>query len=69
MSQESLEQFQQLILQNVTLQKVLRETPNLPAFLSLIVQLGKEHNYDFTVEDVQHTLRINQCAWLERWKP
>src|SRR5437773_65365 len=67
MPQESLDQFRQLVLQDLALQEQLRETPNLDAFLALIVRLGAERGYDFGVEEVKEALRASQRTWIERW--
>jgi hypothetical protein len=67
MSQESFEQFRHLVLEDVTLQERLRETPNLKAFLDLTLRLGREHGYSFTARDVEDALRESRRAWLQRW--
>ena len=66
MSRESLDEFHQLVLQDLALQEQLRETPDLGAFLELIVRLGAERGYDFGIEDVKDALQASQRAWIER---
>ncbi len=65
--QEIFEQFHHLVLQDLTLQKRLRETDDLELFVALVVQLGHEHGFDFTSKDVENALRESRRAWLERW--
>ena len=67
MSRESFEQFRQLVLQDISLQERLRETPDRESFLTLVVQLGEELGHDFTVEDVEAAMRESQMAWQLRW--
>lgn len=66
-SKERFEEFRQVVLQDTSLQKQLRETHNLKAFLSLILQLGEERGYSFTAEDVEDALRKTRRAWHLRW--
>jgi hypothetical protein len=67
MSRESFEQFRQLVLQDISLQERLRVTPDHESFLALLLQLGQERDYDFTVEDVEAAIRESQMAWRLRW--
>lgn len=67
MSEESLEQFRQLVLQDLALQEKLGETDDRETFLALVVRSGEERGYSFTAEDVEAALRASRRAWLERW--
>ena len=67
MSHENLEQFRQLVLDDTALQERLRAVPVRAKFITLMLQLGAERGYDFTVDDIEDMLRANQRAWLERW--
>ena len=67
MSRESFEQFRQGVLQDMSLQERLRETPDRDSFLTLLLQLGEERGYDFTVEDVEAAMLESQMAWRLRW--
>lgn len=67
MSRESFEQFRQLVLQDNVLQERLRETVDRETFITLVVRLGEERGYGFTVEDVEAAMRASQQAWLLRW--
>ncbi|MFL6212220.1 MAG: Nif11-like leader peptide family natural product precursor [Pyrinomonadaceae bacterium] len=67
MSQESFEQFRQLVLADELLQRELQVAPGDDSFLALTVRLGAERGYSFTVEDVAEAMRASRRAWLERW--
>jgi aspartyl/asparaginyl beta-hydroxylase (cupin superfamily) len=67
MDGKGLEQFRQLVLEDLALQEKLRETPDLKAFLDLTLQLGKDLGYVFTVEDVEHAMKESRLSWLQRW--
>jgi predicted ribosomally synthesized peptide with nif11-like leader len=67
MSQENFERFRQLVLQDPALQLQLRSTSDRDHLVSLTRELGQEHGYSFTTEDVLEALRANQRAWIERW--
>jgi hypothetical protein len=67
MSREGFERFRLQVLEDAALQEMLRETPNLKAFLGLTLQLGRERGYSFTAEDVEDALRESRRAWLQRW--
>ena len=69
MSEESLERFRQLVLQDPVLQARLRETDNREAFLALVVQLAETLGYQLTAEEVETALRISRRVWLERGIP
>lgn len=67
MSQESFEQFRQLVLREPALQQQLKATSDREQFIALTQRLGAERGYDFTVEDVRQALQASHRAWLERW--
>ncbi|MGA9994256.1 MAG: Nif11-like leader peptide family natural product precursor [Pyrinomonadaceae bacterium] len=67
MTQESFEQFRHLVFQDRALQKMLKETADIESFKALVVRLGVESGYGFTLEDVEEALRASRRVWLERW--
>ena len=69
MSQESFEQFRELVFQDTTLQEALRSVTDTDQFVALTVRLGAARGYVFTVEDVAEAMRSSRRAWLERWLP
>jgi len=67
MSKESFEEFSDLVLGNFDLQQKLQTPNDLESFLALTVQLGNEHGYAFTTEDVAIAYNKSRRAWFERW--
>ncbi|HEX8852621.1 MAG TPA: aspartyl/asparaginyl beta-hydroxylase domain-containing protein, partial [Pyrinomonadaceae bacterium] len=66
-TRESFEQFRQTVLQDTSLQERLRVTNDPAAFLSLVLELGREGGHHFTAADVEEARRESRRAWLERW--
>jgi hypothetical protein len=66
-SRENLQRFRRLALQNDELLGRLRLTEDVDSFVELMVQLGREHNCRFTVEQVHGALQEQRRAWLEKW--
>jgi hypothetical protein len=64
---ESLEQFRQIVLHDVDLQKLLRAATDPRVFVDLAVRAGEERGCHFTPEDVQAALRASRKQWIERW--
>lgn len=46
---------------------MLKETADIESFKALVVRLGVESGYGFTLEDVEEALRASRRVWLERW--
>ncbi|MGA9997766.1 MAG: Nif11 family protein [Pyrinomonadaceae bacterium] len=67
MAKEKLENFQKLVLRDLSLQKKLRDITDRQAFIVLTVRLGEEHGCSFRAEDVEEALRASRRAWGERW--
>ena len=67
MSHESLEQFRRFVLGDAALQQRFRAVPESAEFVALAVQLGAEHGYDFTVDEIEDVMRTKRREWLERW--
>jgi hypothetical protein len=65
MSQESFEQFRQLVLQDQSLQAQLRATPDLRSFFDLAARLGAARGCQFSVEDAEAAMRASRQAWLQ----
>lgn len=63
-----LEQFRQIVFRDQTLQRRLREVPGFKSFLALVLQLGKQHGCEFSIDDVRREAEANRKAWMERWK-
>lgn len=55
---KQVKQFHQLVLQNPPLVERLKTASNRERFVEMTVQLGAEHGYSFTANEVE--LYINQ---------
>ncbi|MGB9179271.1 MAG: Nif11-like leader peptide family natural product precursor [Pyrinomonadaceae bacterium] len=67
MAKEKLENFQKLVLRDLSLQEKLRDITDREAFIVLTVRLGEEYGCSFRREDVEEALRASRRAWGERW--
>jgi hypothetical protein len=66
-SPEEFQRFRQTVLNDLKLQKRLRETDDQESFIRLLVGLGQQLGYRFTAADADNALRAEQQAWIERW--
>jgi hypothetical protein len=66
-SPEELQRFRQTVLNDLQLQRRLRETDDRESFIRLVAGLGRQLNYRFTTADVESALNSEQRAWFERW--
>lgn len=67
MSQESFEQFRDLVLEDLSLQEKLRGFVERDVFVLRVVEAGAALGFEFTVEDVREAMNANRRAWIERW--
>lgn len=67
MSQDTFEQFRQLVLQELLLQKELVEIDERDIFIARVVELAAEKKLEVTNADVEEALRASRRAWLEKW--
>ena len=67
MTPKSFEQFRALVFTDAALQERLNAVEDEESFVALVVQLGVERGYDFTLEDVAAAIRAARRAWIERW--
>jgi predicted ribosomally synthesized peptide with nif11-like leader len=56
MSLESLQQFYQRVLEDPALQDRVRRATSQESLVRLMVRLGQENGYDFTVEEVRQRM-------------
>jgi predicted ribosomally synthesized peptide with nif11-like leader len=56
MSRESLEEFYQRVLTDPVLQEPLRVASDRESFVRIGVQLGEEHGYSFTAEELDEAI-------------
>ncbi|MBD1847191.1 Nif11 family protein [Cyanobacteria bacterium FACHB-63] len=59
---KSLEQFNQVILHDSTIQEQLKVSIDQAGFAKLMVELGAEKGYSFTVADVEEQLSVGQAV-------
>jgi len=64
---EALEEFSNLVFQNVSLQERLRQVMDEGLFLAMVVRFGEEHGFIFNEQDVSGALGANRRAWIEKW--
>ena len=55
------------VLADSELQRQLRETKDKEGFLEMVIQLGHERGYNFSMSDVESALNEARRTWLERW--
>lgn len=66
MSQEQFEQFRQLVLDDLSLQRELQGFAERDTFAQRAVELGAARGLHFTAEDVIETIRASRREWSER---
>jgi predicted MarR family transcription regulator len=67
MSRKDFEQFQQLVLQDLSLQKRLRAVTQRSGFINQVVDLAKENGCQITIEEVEEALLRSRREWLKWW--
>jgi predicted ribosomally synthesized peptide with nif11-like leader len=67
MSQKQFEQFRQVVLEDLSLQKQLRKFIRRDRFVDRVVKLGTERGFQFTAQDVREAMSECRRNWLERW--
>lgn len=65
MSMENLEQFWQVLSENLMLQQELETAPDLRSFVNLLVDLGAAYGYQFTAEEVEVYIGLTNGYVLE----
>ncbi len=66
MSEASLEQFRQRVLNDPALQAQLRETLDKRALIDRMLELGAALGYDFTAAEIEAALATARRAWTQR---
>ncbi|MBD2077121.1 Nif11-like leader peptide family natural product precursor [Phormidium sp. FACHB-592] len=59
---KTLEQFNQVILRDSTIQEQLKVSTDQVGFAKLMVELGAEKGYSFTTADVEEQLSVGQAV-------
>lgn len=66
-SPAELERFRQAVFGDLNLQQRLRATMDRESFARLVVSVGRDGGYRFTLQDVEEGLRAARRTWIERW--
>jgi hypothetical protein len=66
-SPAELERFRQVVFGDLNLQQRLRVTADRESFSRLVVSVGRDGGYRFTLRDVEEALRAARRTWIERW--
>ena len=66
-SAAELERFRQAVFGDLSLQRRLRVTADGESFGRLVVTLGRDGGYRFTLKDVEEAIRAARRTWIERW--
>jgi ribosomal protein S18 acetylase RimI-like enzyme len=61
------ERFRELVWQDESLQKKLRDIEDPQDFISMVESLGKDLRYQLTSDDVKAAMQDGRRAWVERW--
>lgn len=67
MSLESLQQFYQRILEDPALQERVRQATSQESLVRLLVRLGQQNGYDFTVEEVRQRMQEEWAKYQIRY--
>ncbi len=62
-----LERFRQAVFGDPSLQQRLRATADRESFGRLVLSLGRDGGYRFTLQDVEEAIRAARRSWIERW--
>ena len=66
MPESRFEEFRRLVLDDVTLQKELRDVTDRLAFIAQVVELGEKNEYEFTSTEVEEAMNAARRDWIER---
>jgi predicted ribosomally synthesized peptide with nif11-like leader len=67
MSLETLQQFYQRVLEDPALQERVRQATSQESLVRLLVRLGQENGYDFTVEEVRQRMQEEWAKYQIRY--
>ena len=63
---KSFEEFRELVLGDVSMQKDLQAKTDSVEFVPRVVELARMHGFEFTAADVEDEMRRNRREWFER---
>ena len=67
MSKEHLKQFCQLVLNDLEIQKHLKDLTDRDEFILKALELGTNLGLEITFNDIEEQMRENRRQWHERW--
>ena len=67
MSQEQFEQFRNVVLEDLTLQRELQSFTGRDEFIARAVEAGAALGFEFTADEVTEAINAARRAWIERW--
>ena len=67
MSINDLQDFRQLVLQDLELQRELKNLADREEFIKKTIDLGERSGFEFSREEIESELRKNRRLWHERW--
>ena len=67
MSQQTFEQFRELVLDETTLQEQLRSVRTFSELAPLVLMLARERGIPIDAGDVESAWQAAQRAWIVRW--
>ncbi len=65
-SQQELDRFRELVLEDSSLQELLREPEDAVKFCALVLRLGQERGFEFTESDVAGAMQAGRQVWVEQ---
>ncbi|HKA21360.1 MAG TPA: aspartyl/asparaginyl beta-hydroxylase domain-containing protein [Blastocatellia bacterium] len=66
-STDAFDRFCNLVLQDLTLQEQLKDVMDKELFFEMVVRLGNERGYHFSVNEVRAAFKARRRAWIQRW--
>jgi hypothetical protein len=64
---KQVEQFHKLVLRDQLLKERLRRASDRPSFVSLAVEIGQEHGYNFTHQEVETYVDRNMLILMSQF--
>jgi hypothetical protein len=60
--------FQLLVLEDLNIQKRLKETEGLPEFCAVMIEIASDRGFYFTEADILNLYREKRREWHSRWR-
>jgi predicted ribosomally synthesized peptide with nif11-like leader len=60
MSQNRFEEFRDLVLEDKSMQKELRRLLDRNEFIARVIELAREHGFEFTAAEIDEELRVGR---------